>query len=65
LLVTLSLLLLEQFILLSEDEEVVFLHGVELAVLYVAHEFDLGVGSLADGTNLEVLVQQFALNNDR
>jgi hypothetical protein len=44
----LSLLLLEKFVLLLEDEEIVLLHGIVPAIIDVSHEFDLGVGPLSD-----------------
>lgn len=57
-----SFFFLEQFVLLFEDEEVVFLHGVELVVDDVLHEFYFGVGSFSDGLYFEVLVKELALD---
>lgn len=58
---TFSVFSFEKFVLLAHDEEVVFLHGVETTVFDVAHQFDFGVGTLANGLQLQVLVEQLAL----
>lgn len=56
------MLLLEKLVFLLEDEQVVLLHGVEFAIDDVLHEFDLGVGSLPDLLQFEVLVDQLTLS---
>lgn len=55
-------LLLQQLVLLLKNEQIVLLHGIQLSIFDILHEFDLRVGSLPNLLDLQVLVQQFALN---
>lgn len=57
-----SFVFLQQLVLLFQDKQIVFLHSVQQSILRVAHQFDLGIGALSDRLDLQVLIQQLALN---